>query len=89
MLPFKDGSFKIAERSGCPIIPVAMHRTADIFENHFPRMKRTQVTVEFGAPVPTAGLSKEEKKDLSRKIREMIQTMLDNEPAPATPALHE
>lgn len=80
MLPFKEGSFKIAEKSGCPIVPVAMHRTADIFENHFPRMKKAQVTVEFGKPMPTAGLSREEKKELNRKVRETIQTMLDNEP---------
>ena len=80
MLPFKDGSFKIAEKSGCLIVPVAMRHTADIFENHFPRMKKTRVTVEFGKPVPTEGLSKEEKKELSRKVRGMIQTMLDNEP---------
>ena len=84
MLPFKDGSFKIAEKSGCPIVPVAMHRTADIFENHFPRMKKTQVTVEFGKPVPTAELSKEEKKELSKKVRTIIQKMLDNEPSAST-----
>lgn len=88
-LPFHGGSFKIAEKSGCPIIPVAMHRTADIFENHFPRMKKTQVTVEFGEPVPTAGLSKEEKKELSRKVREIIRIMLDNKPGAAVSDLHE
>lgn len=35
LLPFKDGSFKIAQKTGCPIIPMALTGTADIFENHF------------------------------------------------------
>ena len=79
MLPFKEGSFKIAEKSGCPIIPVAMHHTADIFENQFPRMKKTHVTVEFGTPIPTAELSKEEKKELSKNVQETISRMLKKE----------
>ena len=29
LLPFKEGSLKIAEKSGCPVIPVAMTGTAD------------------------------------------------------------
>mgnify|MGYP000300225167 FL=1 len=32
LLPFKEGSLKIAEKSGCPIIPVAMTGTAEVFE---------------------------------------------------------
>ena len=36
LLPFKDGSFKIAQKTGCPIIPMALTGTADVFENHFP-----------------------------------------------------
>lgn len=33
MLPFKEGSFKMAEKSGCPIIPMAMVHTADILKS--------------------------------------------------------
>ena len=34
MLPFKEGSMKIAEKTGCPIIPMAITNSAEIFENH-------------------------------------------------------
>lgn len=34
MMDFKEGSMKIAEKTGCPIIPVAMTGTAEIFEKH-------------------------------------------------------
>ena len=37
MLPFHDGSFKIAEKTGCAIVPISMNNTAEIFENHFPQ----------------------------------------------------
>ena len=32
MLPFKEGSFKIATKTGCPIVPVSINNTADVFE---------------------------------------------------------
>ena len=51
MLPFKEGSLKIAEKSGCPVIPVAMVRTADIFEKQAPVIKKTNVTVYYGKPI--------------------------------------
>lgn len=40
LLPFHNGSFKIAEKTGCPIIPMSLNNTCDIFEGHFPFIKR-------------------------------------------------
>ena len=40
MLPFHEGSFKIAAKANCPIIPMAISGSADIWENHFPRVKK-------------------------------------------------
>ena len=31
MLPFHEGSFKIATKAGCPIIPIAISNSAEIF----------------------------------------------------------
>ena len=42
---------KIAEKSGCPIIPVAITGTAEIFESHIPWVKKSRVTVTFGEPI--------------------------------------
>ena len=36
MLPFKEGAFKIATKTGCAIVPISMNNTAAIFENQFP-----------------------------------------------------
>ncbi len=40
LLPFHNGSFKIAEKTGCPIIPMSLNNTCDIFEGHFPFIKK-------------------------------------------------
>lgn len=51
LLPFKDGAFRIATKTGCPIVPVSLNNTADILENHFPHIKKTHVVIEYGKPI--------------------------------------
>ena len=74
-LPFHGGSFKLAEKSGCAVIPVAINNAADIFEDHFPVIRKTHVVMEFGEPIYPGRLGKEEKKKLplltESRIREM------------------
>ncbi|MCD8225067.1 MAG: 1-acyl-sn-glycerol-3-phosphate acyltransferase [Clostridiales bacterium] len=79
LLPFKDGSFKIAEKSGCPVIPVAITGTADIFERQFPFIHASQVTIEFGAPIDLKELPPEQKKHVGAYVREEIIEMLKKE----------
>lgn len=76
MLPFKEGSFKIAEKTGCAIIPVALSNTDDIFENHFPKIKPTHVVMEFGKPIYPDSLDKEQRKFLGTYVQEIIRDML-------------
>ncbi len=79
MMDFKEGSMKIAEKSGCPIIPVAMTGTAEIFETHFPWVRRSHVTVTFGEPIEIKALEKEQKKFLGAYTRQKILDMLPEE----------
>lgn len=76
MLPFKEGSLKIAEKSGCAIIPVAVANTDNIFENHMPWIRKASVTIEYGAPVYPGTLSKEERKFLGSHVQNIIRNML-------------
>ena len=77
MLPFHSGSFKIAEKSGCPIIPVSMNNTAEIFENHLPRVQKTHVIIEYGAPIRMADMNKEEKKRIGEYCQNIIQETIN------------
>lgn len=76
MLDFKEGSLKIAEKSGCLIVPIAMLHTADILENHFPKIKATHVLVRIGDPIDLKSLSREEKKFSGAYTRSVILNML-------------
>jgi 1-acyl-sn-glycerol-3-phosphate acyltransferase len=85
LLPFKEGSFKLAEKTGCPIIPVAIHNTDNIFENHLPWVKACHVTLQFGEPILVNELSKEERKFLGAYTQKKIETMLTALPLPKMP----
>jgi len=76
-LPFKEGSLKIAEKTGCLIIPVALNNTAEIFENHMPWIHKCHVVLQYGTPIDPKNLSKEEKKHLGAFCRDKIQEMYE------------
>lgn len=77
MLPFKEGSLKIAEKTGCKIVPMAMTGSADIFEKHMPYIRKSHVILEYGAPIDAATLSKEDKKKLGSYCQAEITRMLE------------
>ena len=72
LLPFREGSFKSAYATGVPIIPITYLHTDDVYENHRPWVRATDVTVVFGKPIPTVGLDRAAQKALSAEIREQM-----------------
>lgn len=72
LLPFKEGSFKIAEKAGIPIIPMTIVNSSAIFEDQFPAIKAQTVIVEYGTPIYTKELDKETLKNLGSHVREII-----------------
>ncbi|MBO5461219.1 MAG: 1-acyl-sn-glycerol-3-phosphate acyltransferase [Ruminococcus sp.] len=77
LLPFKDGALKIATKTGCPIIPVSLNNTSEIFENHFPKIIKTHVIIEYGKPIYPNELSREDKRDLGNYVKNIIQTTIN------------
>ena len=76
MEEFKAGSFKIAEKSACKIIPVAMINTRKVMEENFPKLQSAKVYVRFGKPIDLAELSEEERKNIAEFTKEKIQQMI-------------
>lgn len=74
-LPFHAGSLKIAEKAKCPIIPMAIVNAGDIFEDHLPKIKKVKVIIEYGEPIYTDQLSRDEKKQLNDRVVNEIKTM--------------
>ena len=62
LLPFHEGSLKIAQKSGCPVIPVAITGTAEIFEQHLPFVKPSHVCIRYGEPIYIKELPAEKRK---------------------------
>ena len=77
LLPMHDGTFMIAQRSGCPVVPMAFTGTAEIFEQHSPWLKAGKVIIEFGDPRKLAELPKEYKKHPGNYFSEVITGMLE------------
>lgn len=76
LLPFREGSFKVATKTDCLIVPVAITNTSQILEDHFPFIKSTQVTLEYGKPFRPSELSKEDRKIIGSYTRDIIQKMV-------------
>ena len=76
LLPFKEGSLKIAEKSGCPVVPVAIKGTAEVFEKHIPLICPSHVVIEFGEPFIVKELDPENRKFVGAYTREKIAGML-------------
>ena len=81
LLPFHNGSFKIADKTGCAIIPMRINNTADIFESHFPRIKKTHVILEYGTPIYPKELDKETKKHIGEYCSNIIQETINKNQA--------
>lgn len=76
---FHKGSFKIAQKTGCPIIPVVINHSDEILEQHMPFIKRTHVTIEYCKPIIPGELSKEDQKNIDKYVYDIVeQTYLKN-----------
>ena len=76
VLTFKDGSFKIAQKTGCRIVPIAFTGTNTIFEDHFPWIHSGNVIIEYGKPIRFEDLDPEDQKHVGEYFQNHIQQML-------------
>jgi 1-acyl-sn-glycerol-3-phosphate acyltransferase len=76
LLPFKEGSFKIATKTGCRIVPMAITGSAEVFENQFPWIHSGTITITYGEPIDPKSLDKETQKKLGAYCRGVIEGML-------------
>ncbi len=74
LLEFHDGSFKIAEKTGCPIVPMSINNAGAIWEDHLPWIRKAHVVIEYGKPIYVRDLDKEQKRHLSAAVQEVIRT---------------
>ncbi len=76
MKPFKRGAFLLALKAGIPIIPVAIRGTYEVLPAGRLSIRPGPVTLIFGEPVLTSGMSVRQKDELAATTRGMIEGML-------------
>lgn len=76
LLPFKEGSLKMAEKAGCAIVPVAISNTSAVFEEHMPWVKKAHVIIHYGKPIYPNDIPKEERRHLGSTVRDIIIAQL-------------
>ena len=72
-LPFHEGSFKIAEKGGVPVVPMTIVNSAAVFEDHFPKVKKATVVIDFGTPVFPEKLDKDTRKGIGLYVSDIIK----------------
>lgn len=76
LLEFHEGSLKIAEKSGCPVIPVAIRGTSAVFEDHLPWIRPGHVVITYGEPIELKTLPREQRRFPGSYTRDVIISML-------------
>lgn len=77
LLPFKQGSLKLAEKSHVAIIPFAIVGTDDILGKNGFKITPSQVYLTFGQPINLDHLSPEDFKKSASYVQQIIQNMVN------------
>lgn len=80
MLPFKEGSLKMAEKAGCAVIPVTLIDTDQLLEARpgFD-IRKGHVKVIYGKPIYLNELSQEDKKKAGNYVQNIIAETMKEE----------
>jgi 1-acyl-sn-glycerol-3-phosphate acyltransferase len=73
---FKKGGFHLAMEAGVPIVPVALRGTRELMPRGSLRVRSGEVFVTIGAPIPTSGLSIDDRPALIQRVHDAIAAMV-------------
>jgi 1-acyl-sn-glycerol-3-phosphate acyltransferase len=76
LLPFKKGTLIMAIKAQAPVVPVAVAGGRAAMRKGSPLIWPTTVTVEFAPPVPTTGLTLDDRDRLVDQVRLAIASRL-------------
>ncbi len=76
MLRFKEGSFKLATRSGAAIVPLTIDGSYRLLEGNRGRIRPGTVRLHIHAPIILSGLPAEQKNDPAELVRGIIASRL-------------
>ena len=72
-LEFHNGSFKVAEKTGCAIVPMSINNAGQIFEDHVPWIRKTHVVLEYCKPIYVKELDKNDRRRIGALVQDVIK----------------
>lgn len=75
MLPFKTTPFVLAIAAQVPVVPVYVHNTFQILPKGSWRMRSMPIRVRIGEPVPTTGLSLDDRTALKTEVEARVRAL--------------
>jgi 1-acyl-sn-glycerol-3-phosphate acyltransferase len=77
LLPFKKGGFIMAIQAQVPVVPVAISGGRAAMRKGSPIVRPVKVSVRIGKPIPTVGLTLDERDQLIAEVRSQVQALLE------------
>jgi 1-acyl-sn-glycerol-3-phosphate acyltransferase len=77
LLPFKKGGFIMAIQAQAPVVPVAVQGGRAAMRKGSTIVRPVHVSVRIGVPIPTTGMSLEDRDLLIERVRAAIRALLD------------
>jgi len=77
LLPFKKGGFIMAIEAQVPIVPVAVQGGRAAMRKGSAFVRPVNVSVRIGEPIPTAGLTLDDRDELIQRVRDAVQRLLN------------
>jgi 1-acyl-sn-glycerol-3-phosphate acyltransferase len=84
LLPFKKGGIIMAIQAQAPIVPVAIQGGRAAMRKGSALVFPVVVSVRIGAPIPTAGLTIDDRDAVSDRVRAAVQDLLARGPIAAS-----
>jgi len=79
LLPFKKGGFIMALKAQAPVVPVAIKGARDAMKKGSLIIRPVRVTVTFGPPIETAGLTMDQRDAVIARARSAVAALLDEQ----------
>ena len=80
LLPFKKGGFIMAIGAQTPVVPVAISGGRAAMRKGSPIVRPVKVSVRIGKPVPTTGLTLDDRDELIAQVRGEVAKLLREGP---------
>ena len=75
LLPFKKGGFIMAIQAQVPVVPVAVQGGRAAMRKGSAFVRPVRVSVRIGTPIPTAGLTLDDRDDLIERVRRAVDDL--------------